>query len=278
MRIAVRRFGELKEDFAQRVFKIIHDCYERTGDIDVKLVDLYLFENASLMRAFLDKEKKELGIKTSAFEYSFFALHDAWRGIPRIMVAYDRLLSLPETVAESCLIHEAAHTLLHGSLEHYSFSIPAVLLELIEEGGISRQLALDLLYLVSIAVKDYEVSRLLYKCGFLEELNVYVGFFLEPSEEDVEEWGLVKDHRLAKLLYLTSLLKTLCCAVPLLRDEEYGERITGSIARSIEFLSSDLREDLMDVIDTCLEFGEDTHFNVDLLLKGIVDKFTFTTK
>lgn len=278
MRIAVRRFGELKEDFAQRVFKIIHDCYERTGDIDVKLVDLYLFESASLMRAFLHKEKKELGIKTSAFEYSFFALHDAWRGIPRIMVAYDRLLSLPETVAESCLIHEAAHTLLHGSLEHYSFSIPAVLLELIEEEGISRQLALDLLYLVSIAVKDYEVSRLLYKCSFLEELNAYVGFFLEPSQEDVEEWGLVKDHRLAKLLYLTSLLKTLCCAVPLLRDEEYGEGITGSIARSIEFLSSDLREDLMDVIDTCLEFGEDTHFNVDLLLTGIVDKFTFTTK
>ena len=58
MRIAVRRFGELKEDFAQRVFKIINNCYERTGDIDLKLVDLYLFENASLMRAFLDKEKK----------------------------------------------------------------------------------------------------------------------------------------------------------------------------------------------------------------------------
>jgi len=278
VRIIVRRFGELKEEFVQRVFKIINDCYERAGDIDLKLVDLYLFENASLLGAFLDKEKRELGIKTSAFEHSFFSFHDAWRGIPRIMVAYDKLLSLPETVAESCLIHEAAHTLLHGSLEHYSFSIPTVLLELIEEGEISRQLAWNLLYLVSIAVKDYEVSRLLYKCGFLEELNTYVGFFLEPSQEDVEAWGLVKNHRLAKFLYLTSLLKTLCCAVPLLKDKECGEEIAGSIAKSIEYLSSDLREILMDVIETCLEFGENTHFNVNLLLKKIVDKFTFTTK
>ncbi|MFB0504281.1 MAG: hypothetical protein ACETWE_10645, partial [Candidatus Bathyarchaeia archaeon] len=63
----------------------MNDCYYRNNSSAVKIVDLYLFDRSSRMNAFLSEEKRKLGIKTSAFEASFFAVHDAWRGTPRIM-------------------------------------------------------------------------------------------------------------------------------------------------------------------------------------------------
>jgi len=218
----------------------MNDCYYRNNSSAVKIVDLYLFDRSSRMNAFLSEEKRKLGIKTSAFEASFFAVHDAWRGTPRIMVAYDRMLTLPDLVRLGSLHHEIAHTILHGSLEYYSFAVPSFLFKLENEGLVSRQIAGDLLYLVSIAVKDYEVTRLLYENGLVEDQIAYSKYLLEPSEEDREAWKLSKRNETARLLILVSLLKTACCAAPLLDDAIYGKGISESIARSMSYLPKEL--------------------------------------
>jgi hypothetical protein len=114
VRIVSQRFGNLEESFVVEVLGIMDDCYNRTNAEAVKIVDLYLFDKSSAMNAFLVEEKRKLGIAMSAFEASFFAVHDAWRGTPRIMVAYDRMLTLPELVRVGSLQHEVAHTILHG--------------------------------------------------------------------------------------------------------------------------------------------------------------------
>lgn len=168
------------------------------------------------MNAFLTEEKRSLGIGTSAFESSFFAVHDAWRGTPRIMVAHDKILALPGLVSVGGLHHEVAHTVLHGSLEYYSFSVPTSLLRLERVGKIPRQMMRDILYLVSIAVKDCEVTRLLYEKGFVEDQVAYNRHFLEPSEEDHEAWDIAKENKTVRILFLVSILKTVFCAVPLL--------------------------------------------------------------
>lgn len=277
IKIVVHRYGNINEKFVEKVWGIINDCYERIRTHDVEVLDLYLFDKVSLMNAFLFKEKKEVGVKTSTIESSFFAVHDAWHGIPRIMVAYDKLSDIPELVIKCCLIHEVAHTILHGSLEFYSFSIPVLLLELENERIISKQGALDLLYLVAIAVKDYEVSRLLYKHGFVEEQIAYCRFFLKPSQEDYEAWELAKENSFSRLLVLTSILKTLCFVTPLLKDKQHDKEIATSIAKSMNYLPPEYRAQLLKLLKVCSKFGEDTHNNVDLFTRKIVEELVVKT-
>ena len=94
----MRKFGDVKKRFVGKVLKIMDDCYNRINAHSVEIVDLYLFDKSSTMNAFLSEEKRNIGIKTSTFEASFFLAHDAWHGTPRIMVAYDKTLVLPKLV------------------------------------------------------------------------------------------------------------------------------------------------------------------------------------
>lgn len=271
-RIVIHRFGDVKEGFVEEVLEIVNDCYDRLGAHDVEIVDLCIFDRSSLMNAFVSEEKRRLGIGTSAFEGSFFALHDAWRGTPRIMVACDKMSTLPRLVGVGGLRHEVAHTVLHGSLEYYSFPMPASLLKLGDEGIMTRQVMGDLLYLAAIAVKDFEVTRLLREKGCLEDQVAYVKHFLEPSEDEREAWKLSENNRTARLLVLVSLLKTPTCAASLLKDERYREEIAENIAGSVSFLPTGLSARVLNILKVASKFGEDTHENVDLLMKKIIDE------
>jgi hypothetical protein len=271
VRIVVRRFGDGKERFVEKVLEILNDCYSRFGAHAVEIVDVLIFEKSSSMNAFMNGEKRKLGIETSAFEESFLAVHDAWQGTPRIMVAYDKMVHVPKLVGFGALRHEVAHSVLHGSLEYYSFSIPMFLLELERNGVISRQVIRDLVYLASIAVKDYEVTRLLYEKGYVEDQVAYNEYYLKPSEEELEAWKLAEKSKTATLLFLVSSLKTACCATPFLKDERYGEEILKAITGSMNFLPPELSARLLKTLEAASKFGRNTHENVDRFMKEIID-------
>ena len=272
VRIVVHKFGDVEEIFTGKVLKIMNDCYNRIGAHAVEIVDLYLFDRSSSMNAFVNGEKRKLGINTSAFEESFFTVHDAWHGTPRIMVAYDKALDLPDIVRIGGLCHEVSHTVLHGSLEYYSFPMPICLLELGSDSIISEQVMRNLLYLASIAVKDFEVTRLLYKKGYVEDQVAYNKYFLEPSEEEHEAWKIAEKNKTARLLVLVSLLKAACCAGPLLEDERFCEEIDETIARSLNFLPSELSTRVLSILKAASKFGENTHENLNLFMKKIIDE------
>jgi len=272
VKIVVRRFGGLKEGFTEKVLEILRECYNRIDANAVGIVDLYLFEKSSAMNAFVSEEKRKLGIKTSAFEESYYALHDAWHGTPRIMVAYDMMSALPEPVRTGSLRHEAAHTMLHGSLEFYSFPFSASLLRLEEEGVIPRRVARDLLHLISIAAKDFEATRLLYDNQFVEDQVAFNKHILEPSGEDREAWELAEKDKPSRLLVLVSILKTICCAAPLLKNHNHGGEISESIKKSLSYLPEGTSESLLGILDVATKFGRNTHENVDLLLGKTIDE------
>lgn len=271
-RIVVRKFGDVEDRFTDEVLDVLRVCYDRINADAVKIVDLYLFEKSSTMNALVNEEKRKLGIKTSAFEESYYALHDAWHGTPRIMVAHDKISALPELVRMGSLRHEAAHTVLHGSLEFYSFPLSASLTRLEEEGVVSRQMARDLLHLVSVAGKDFEVTRLLYEKQFVEDQVAFSKHILEPSEEDREAWELAKEDQAFRLLVLASILKTICCAAPLLKDHDHGGEISESIKKSLGYLPEETSECLLRILEVATKFGRNTHENVDLLLAKTVDE------
>jgi hypothetical protein len=276
-RIVVHRFGDVEESFTEKVLKIMNDCYDRIDGHTVEIVDLYLFDKSSAMNAFLNEEERKLGIETMAFEESFFAVHDAWHGTPRIMVSHDKMLRSPELIGIASLRHEVAHTVLHGSLEYYSFPMPMCLLQLERDGVISEQTMRSLLYLASIAVKDFEVTRLLYKNGYVEDQVAYSKYFLEPSEEEHKAWKLAEKNKTARLLFLVSLLKAPCCAAPLLEDEKYGKEIAESIARSLNLLPSELSTGILNILKAAPKLGENTHENLDLFITRLSETSIFPT-
>lgn len=143
--IIISKYGKVSENDLDAIVKLMEECYNRLKPHNVSLVDLYIFERASLAEAFLLKERERIGVKTSRFDEFFFAMHDAWRGIPRIILCLDRLRELPELVMVGGIRHEVGHTILHGSIEYYFLAFPKPLLELMRLFNLLERYAMDLL-------------------------------------------------------------------------------------------------------------------------------------
>lgn len=81
--------------------------------------------------------------------------------------------SLPQLVVVGGLRHEVAHSILHGSPEYYIIPIPEPLRETAERYDLPPKATEELLYLISMAVKDCEVTELLSSRGYVEDQVAY---------------------------------------------------------------------------------------------------------
>lgn len=236
---------------------------------NVSLIDLYLFERSSSIEAFLRMEGNELGVIITPFSESFFAMHDAWRGIPRITICLEKIRVLPGLVKIGGIRHEVAHTVLHGSLEYYLIPTPSSLLEIANQFNLSSEYIGNILYLVSIAVKDYEVTRLLYNRGYVEDQVEYVKFLLKVSEDDVTSWRLSEGEPLLEILCLISSLKTLGCAIHLLNDGRFGREIKQLLVESLSYLPRELSTTVLKFAEEEFpKLGVDTLENIDIVIRG----------
>jgi hypothetical protein len=271
--IFVSKFGRVDDEEVQQVVKFIEECYGRLAPHEVELVDLYLFETSSSVDAFLARESREMGVASAQLNDSFFAMHDAWRGTSRIILCIERLRMLPKLVQEGVIRHEVGHSVLHGELSYYLLSIPPVLLDLADRFHFPKEHAFNILYLVSIAVKDYEVSRLLTERGYFDDQFAYVEHILTVSEDDLLSWRISRGNPLAESLYLVSCLKTLSCAVPLISDERFSEKIKCIIRESLYYLPTEHSTMLLDFIaDNFSSLGTDTQSNINFITNRAVER------
>lgn len=265
--IVVSKFGKVEQIRIDSVIDVMQECYTRLRPHDVGLVDLYLFERSSSVEAFLSKECNEVGVVSTPFDESFFAMHDAWRGTPRIILCFERMKKLPKLVHVGGIRHEVGHSVLHGSLEYYLLPLPRTLVEVANRFGFSSEYAMNLLYLVSIAVKDYEVSRLLYERGYVEDLMAYAKHVLTASESDILSWKMAQGKPLAEVMCLIASLKAISCAAALLNDETYGEEIKRHLTASISYFPPD-RSSLISkmILESFPSFGADTLDNINKVI------------
>ncbi|MBS7613761.1 hypothetical protein KEJ48_05915 [Candidatus Bathyarchaeota archaeon] len=254
--------GELAE-----LLSIMRECYSRLMPHEVSLVDLYLFKRSSSVEVFLRKESDELGVIITPLSESFFAMHDAWRGIPRIIICLEKIRTLPKLVKIGGIRHEVAHTVLHGSLEYYLIPIQPSLLEIAEQFNLSSEYTRNLLYLVSIAVKDYEVTRLLYNRGYVEDQVEYIKFLLKASEDDVASWELSKGKPLLEVLCLISSLKTIGCAIPLLNDGRFCQELKQLLVESLSYFPKELSTLVLKFAEEAFPtLGVDTLENINSII------------
>ena len=266
--IVVSKFGEIDVEEIERITETMQECYSGLAPHEVSLVDLFLFKRSSSTEAFFAKECRKVGVASTPFNELFFALHDAWRGIPRITLCLERMKKLPRLVKMGGIHHEVGHSILHGNLRYYLLSFPPELLQIADQFNFPFEYLTNLLYLVSIAVKDYEVTRLLYQRGYVEDQVAYVKYLLAVSEDDILSWKLSRGKPPAEALCLISYLKAAGCAAPLLVNKKFGEEIKQYLRGSLSYLGADHSIVLLDVIEGGFSsLRTDTLDNIDRMVQ-----------
>jgi hypothetical protein len=169
-------------------------------------ISIYLWEKEKDFQGFDAREKAELGVVTGG-ESDFLATHEAWREFPRIHISLEKIQGISEEVVRGVVQHEIAHALLHGKPEFYQFRYTDRLMEAGHSAGMDFPMIQQWVYLLSIAIKDEEVVRLLGAAGLgLYQIRV-LEYLMENTEEERRAWDLIGDHPALRRLGLAAFLK-----------------------------------------------------------------------
>jgi hypothetical protein len=235
VKVVLQKFGEIPEESVKNILRVIQECYEGLRPHAVEILDLLLFSDPSSMRSFYLQERSRLRVVSEDLGESFIAMHDAWWGTSRIGVCVSRMAELPRLVQMGTLRHEVGHSVLHGSMEYYVFPISAPLIEAAKRLGLSKEYSFNLLYLISIAVKDFEVTRLLSEKGYFDDQAAYSNYVLGTVSEDLDAWQLSKANPAAMSLCLAGRLKDAACLVAL--QPRLGEQsVADALRRQLSYL------------------------------------------
>ncbi len=265
--------GRIPGGAKREVTSALRDCYRRFSPRVPDKVEVHIVDKETTMRDFLREEKFRLGITTSGDE-EFVCSHDAWRGYPRITICLERLARFNRLARLGAIRHEAAHSVLHGFLEYYIFRIPEDCRRTAMIKGIDSAVLGQALYYLSVAVKDFEATRLLVEYDYINCQFAFALEWIQPSEEDESAWKLAKANRQAKFVYQTTLLKPTLFAHPLLSlpkskriSLKYQVQLGGRVEELVGHLGEGEGSKLLQVSNMIVEsLTEDTHKNVDLAL------------
>jgi hypothetical protein len=233
VQVVLQKFGEIPVESVRNTISVIQECYEGLRPHEVEILDLLLFSDPASMRGFYLRERGRLRVVSEDLGESFIANHDAWRGTSRIGVCMSRIMELPRLVQIGTLRHEVGHSVLHGSMEYYVFLISAPLMEAAKRFGFSNEYSFNLLYLISIAVKDFEVTRRLSEKGYLDDQAAYSNHVLRTVDEDLDAWQLSKHDPAAMSLCLAGRLKDAACLValqPKLGEQSVADALRGQLS------------------------------------------------
>jgi len=270
--IILQRFGNIPDDKVRTIRNTIEECYYRLAPHHVELLDLLLFERLAQMNSFYMYERQRLGVTSEALSEQFFAIHDAWQGTPRIGVCLERLKQIPQLVQMGALRHEVGHSILHGSVEHYVFPIPPPLLEASKSFRLSRGYLYSILYLVSIAVKDFEVTRLLVEKGYVEDQLAYSIHVLAASQDDLKAWSMAQGKPAAVTLCAASRLKDAACTIAI-RQVLQGSPVE-TLKKELSYLQDPILDRFLQVTEVWPQhMTADTLGNVNATVKLFVKAF-----
>jgi hypothetical protein len=259
----VERHGRILDEEARDILSFLEECYGRVGPVALDLVEIVLFENDRLWRSYMAAQRTRARVTSSDFDDAFIATHDAWTGIPRISVSLDRRKALARPVWEGALRHEAGHSILHGSLEYYVFPMPQALLDVAHEFHTLTRHLTDILYLLSVAVKDMEVTKLLVSNGYVEDQAAYARFVMKATEQDRCAWALSSIAAEARVLCLVGRLKDVAAARVLASWSHSPSVRLEEIEESISYLPHEPRTALLDTMTKILnDLSKDTFANI----------------
>ena len=252
-KIFVTKHGEISQPTLDEILGVISDCYKVIGEPMSDSIDLHVVEKST--------------------GEAFFATHDALQGKPRITVYIDKFLEIPQLVGLAGIRRQAAHSVLHGSLEYYLIRVPRDLMRAMQQHNLPQDCINAFLYTAGMAAKEYAVTRLLYGNNYVEDQAAYAEYVLVPTTEEVLAWKLASRDKLEKIFHLASVVRDISCAVPLTRDEQIGDEIKNYIEKKIAHITPDYQLRLQKIIyDGFSSLGTNTFENIDLITKLVVEE------
>jgi hypothetical protein len=141
--------------------------------------------------------------------------------------------------------------------------MPKALLDVAHEfQGLTSHLT-DVLYLLSVAVKDMEVTKLLVSHGYIEDQTAYARFVMNPTEQDRQAWALSSIAAQARVLCLVGRLKDIAAATVLASWPLSPTISLEEIEDSISYLPREARAAMLDTMTKILnELDKDTFDNI----------------
>lgn len=259
--------GDVPNSFWQELKQQLGECYRRLPASDLEVVQVCVLDAVHRLRRFLAAEHAQLGI-ASPLGTEFLALHDAWRGVPRITVCRERLAEVPHLVGLGAIRQQVAHSILHGSPKYYVFKFSRNLVEKGQERGLAPVALQQLLYYVAIAVKDYEVVNLLVVHGYVDCQAALAFHQLEASDEDRLAWRLARLNPVARLICLASQLKLMLFIRPLVEKAAIAPALIQQARAMLSFLPLEEQDKLWALTQQmAAALGDDTHQNIATALQ-----------
>ncbi len=267
--------GNIPWGLKRDIENIFRDCYKRFGSRVPYKIEIHVVDKEPMMQTLLKEDKIRLGITTGGDE-EFICSHDAWRGYPRVICCVEKLAKLDRLARPGAIRHEAAHSALHGSLEYYIFRIPDDCRHTAEIKALDSAVMDQALYYVSVAVKDFEATRFLIQHDFINCQFAFALDMLQPSKQDESARKLAQTDRQAKFIYLTTLLKPILFAHPLLAlprsskgiSLDHQVQLARRVEELLETLGSTEQSRLLQVANMTVEDAtDDTHKNVDSAMR-----------
>ncbi|PCN50118.1 hypothetical protein B6U99_06190 [Candidatus Geothermarchaeota archaeon ex4572_27] len=149
----------------------------------------------------------------------------------------------------------------------YVFSAPSELEAL--RGRLGTDVCNRILYLVSIAVKDYEVTSLLLERGLAGTQPQFLRYVLRVSDEEVRTWRAAWSAE-AKILHLLSVFKVLACAWPMARRGEYASEVGRWIGDAVSYLPASYSSALYSLLGALEGARGTTHEKVYAVVREAV--------
>jgi hypothetical protein len=208
-RIIIQPSEGTQKEFVTKVQSWANEVLEKIGPSAAPpFIYVNIWRRMDELQSFYQAEKQELGIVTGE-DTDFLATHEAWRGDPQIHICQERVKNVPDVVLQSVLHHEISHALLHGAPEFYTFRYSTKLQEAGRICGLDLALLQQCVYLLSIAIKDYDVVTRLTDIGLgIGQLHL-LEYLISDTEDERRIWEVVCANPVPRKLALAFFLKTL---------------------------------------------------------------------
>lgn len=208
-RIKIVAYEGIDEGFLTQIRRWADEVLERTGLLSQPpYLCIKIWKTVEELQAFYRREKEALGVVTGE-ETDFFAVHDAWRGYPRIHICQEKLKGISGAIVQGVIHHEISHALHHGTPEFYTFRFSSRLQEVGCSCGLDLPLLQQCVYLLSVAIKDREVVQWLAKIGLGLGQLALLEHLISDTEEERLIWEVVRGSSALKKMALAVFLKTL---------------------------------------------------------------------
>jgi len=171
-------------------------------------LSIHVFHRTDELQRFFRQEKEALGVVGEG-ETEFIATHEAWRGYPRIHVCRERMEKLSDSLVQGAVQHELAHAILHGTPEFYTFRFSRQLVAVSEACGLEMPMLQQVIYLLSIALKDGEVVRRLAETGFQAGQIALLDYMLADTDAEHAVWDAIRALRPQRKIAVASFMKFL---------------------------------------------------------------------